>query len=120
MHTNLKALTLIEILIVTVILGIITAIAVPRFVITRNEAEQAACDDAAAIIANAIQMWALATDQASTTAVDPEDPGQGWGVYIQDGVTPQCPTWVRDGVPARNWVDGEWTVEDFEVECTVH
>ena len=94
-----KGVTLIELLIVVLILGALSAIAIPRISQSANNAKQKACDVNVDVINSAIEMYnadtggypALLTDVTVNTT------------YFPDGA-PACPyatAYVMDGVTYR-------------------
>lgn len=91
------AFTLVEILIVVVILGILTAIVVPRFTDTTEEVERMATLDQLVKVRNALGVYYVRNNSRFPTIV----PGNGtWGELIQSGGD-----YLRE--PPRNlWVGG--------------
>src|SRR3989338_8178546 len=97
-----QGFTLIELVMVIVIIGILAAVALPRFANLRNDAQQAACDGNAGAIRGALAAY------YAKTAVSPGWTGgettQGWpgsltdanyiACFISGTTIPNCP---RDG-----------------------
>jgi prepilin-type N-terminal cleavage/methylation domain-containing protein len=101
-----KGFTLVELLIVVVILGILAAVAIPRFLTTRDEAQLRTCQSQLAAINGAVDEWAfmnpgvaVPADLAGITDNDARFP---------DGI-PVCPTdglaYNISGVPATDGAD---------------
>jgi len=100
---NQKGFTLIEVLLIVVILGIIAAIAIPRLMASKQEAQTSSCHSNCANINTALEKYYFdsGTYPADTTAmlamlaaagVDPDGAGpMGVTIYMPDG-PPSCPT----------------------------
>ena len=54
---NERGFTLVELVIVIVVLGILAAVAIPKFLDLRGEAEQAAVDNMVASLESAVSIW---------------------------------------------------------------
>jgi MSHA pilin protein MshA len=71
---NQKGFTLVELVVVIVILGILSAVAVPKFVDMQNEAKQAAIEGARGSVKSAVGLvhakWLAAGEPTGTVAVE--------------------------------------------------
>jgi type II secretion system protein G len=83
---NEKGFTLIELMIVIVIIGILAAIAIPRFATVRDDAEQASCRQNLNSLATAEEMYYA--DNASYT----DNSGDELDTYIQNSSSMSCPS----------------------------
>ena len=94
MKTSVKrsGFSMIELVFVIVILGVLAAVAVPRFVATRTDAQVATARSDMAAAQKAIVAKVFA-DNIDTTASKPTDPNKKWG----------------EGATMNNW--SEWIME---------
>lgn len=96
--------TLIELVIVIVILGILAAVAIPRFLDLQTEATDAACDG----------VWGAIVSQAAINLADPSVGGLG-----QPGTTSQAVTNATlQGATATGNSDGSVTITVDGNSCT--
>ncbi len=105
---NQKGFTLIEVLLIVVILGIIAAIAIPRLMATRQEAQENSCHSTVANINTAAEKFYFDTgawpaDLAALVT------GSGGVIYLPDG-TPTCPA---SGILSID-------TTSHRAECTIH
>jgi prepilin-type N-terminal cleavage/methylation domain-containing protein len=112
---NQKGFTLVELLIVVVILGILAAVAIPRFLTTRDEAQFRTCQANMSAINSAVEEYCFQESITPDTAVNlalvttPE--------RFPDGV-PICP---RTGAVAYTLGGGTAADLDFNrAVCTFH
>ena len=68
-NSKKKGFTLIELMIVVVILGILAAVAIPKFLTTKKEAEFRTCQSNLASINSAIEEWQFINGVAITDAL---------------------------------------------------
>ncbi|TAN60691.1 prepilin-type N-terminal cleavage/methylation domain-containing protein [bacterium] len=95
-----QGFTLIELVMVIVIIGILAAVAIPRFANLRSDAQQAACDGNVGAIRGAIAAF-YAKTAVSPTWTDQEDAASGFpraitastflNCFIMGGALPACP-----------------------------
>jgi prepilin-type N-terminal cleavage/methylation domain-containing protein len=90
MRRNIRAFTLVEMMIVVAIVGLLAAIAFPNFVKSRTTAQTRFCIDNLRHVDGAKQEWALERKVAATAIPDATDiePYIGRG----SGALPLCPS----------------------------
>jgi type II secretion system protein G len=84
-----KGVTLIELLIVVLILGALSAIAIPRISQSANNAKQKACDTNVDVVNSAIEMYNADTGAYPILSADLTDVTVN-AAYFPDGA-PACP-----------------------------
>ena len=100
-NTN-KGFTLIELIIVMVILGIMAAVAVPRYLDSIANAEESAEDAVISAVRNGLKQYANNSLVDNGRASWPTDPF--------DALSEKPAGWINDGTMAD--ADGEWTFID--------
>lgn len=101
---NQKGFTLIELVIVIVIIGILAAVAIPKFVDLKSNAEASACKANQAAIESAISMY-VAQNGAAPTALSQV------ASYMAGGSLPTCP-----GGGTYSFVEGS---DNLKVTCSI-
>lgn len=109
-HKDNRGFTLVELMVVVVIIGVLTAIAIPVYNASTEKAEAGACKANLRMIDSAIQQYKMNNDGNPPASIK-EDLGD----YFLD--EPKCPSGgtydiVSDG-------DGEGEGEDNHAECSV-
>ena len=87
---NKKGFTLIELVMVIVIIGILAAIAIPRFINIRRDAQQAACDANVGSIRAALTNYYARTALSGTAAWPSGLHVTAFRYYLQSGTIPVC------------------------------
>ncbi|MFA5928103.1 MAG: prepilin-type N-terminal cleavage/methylation domain-containing protein [Candidatus Margulisiibacteriota bacterium] len=94
-----KGFTMIELVVVIVILGILAAVAIPKYLDLSNKAKQAVCDANVGAINSALALQ-YATNAANGAAAYPDEIT---GNMFADQAVPVCPFGVTyDYVPSVN------------------
>lgn len=93
---NQKGFTLIEVLLVVVILGILAAIAIPRFLTSEEDAQISACNTNLATIRTQIEQFHFDTSAYPTAAqfvaaTDADDEFANNTNYFPNGMAAVCP-----------------------------
>ncbi len=83
-RSNQRGFTLIELVIVIVILGILAAVAIPKFVNLRSDAEASACKANQAAMESAIALYVAANGSAPAALANIAS-------YMAGGELPSCP-----------------------------
>jgi prepilin-type N-terminal cleavage/methylation domain-containing protein len=84
---EVKAFTLVEIMIVVAIIGLLIAIALPNFVTARNTARLRLCDNNLRLLGHAAEQYIIDNNLADTTVVTNVQAA----AYCKGGV-PTCPS----------------------------
>ena|SRR5690554_4160026 len=120
--------TLVELLIVMVIIGLLVAVAVPRFINMRTEAQRSACEATQASMQTAVEQylyyWALDDGTGGMT-----DPGSiaddAWGPVLSSSFTTNGTT-IESLLRSEPTCSAGGTLEvdasggTYEVTCSVH
>ena len=103
-----KGFTLIELVVVIVILGILAAVAIPKYIDLSDKAEEASCKAQRGVVASACSLYYASTAASTGTGAFP--PTYDSASLYADGVTPSCPA------------GGTWTYDSSKgkVTCSVH
>jgi len=104
MRNNNKGFTLIELIMVTIILGILAAVAVPRYMGTVNRAEAAAEDAVLSALEANAEAFAMEQFMDTGRKSYPSNPFDGANV---DGYV---------GENVQELQSGEWTFDDFGMD----
>ncbi len=103
-----NAFTLIELVIVIVILGILAATAIPKFVDLSDKAKEQSCSAHRGVVASTCALYKASEAAAGRTPAFPSDYDDA-SLY-GDGITPSCPS------------SGTWTYSTVtgKVTCNTH
>jgi len=96
---NNKGFTLIELIMVTIILGILAAVAIPRYMATVTQAEEAAEDAVISSITAGLETYATESLMSNGR--------RGWPTDPFDALETKPAGWANTDADAAN--DGEWT-----------
>ena len=105
---NNKGFTLIELIMVTIILGILAAVAIPRYMVTVNMAEEAAEDAVISSIKAGLETYAIEQLMESGRRTWPDSP---WSALATK------PSGYTTDVTNAD-VDGEWTYNTTSLKIT--
>ena len=105
---NNKGFTLIELIMVTIILGILAAVAIPRYMATVNMAEEAAEDAVISSIKAGLETYAIEQLMESGRRTWPDNP---WSA-----LETKPSGYTTDATNAD--VDGEWTYNTTTLKIT--
>lgn len=97
---NRKAFTLIELIMVIVILGILAAVAIPKFVDLSEDAEESACEGLRGNVASACAIY-YANEAAKGRSATFPDTTTTTGDFIEGG-WPECPDTSTPGLMSYN------------------
>jgi prepilin-type N-terminal cleavage/methylation domain-containing protein len=95
---NNKGFTLIELIMVTIILGILAAVAIPRYMATVTQAEEAAEDAVISSITAGLETYATESLMSNGR--------RGWPTDPFDALETKPAGWANTDADAAN--DGEW------------
>ena len=105
---NQKGFTLIELIMVTIILGILAAVAIPRYMTTVDKAESAAEDAVVGSILAGLETYAVEQLMDNGRRSWPDNPF--------DGLDTKPSGFTTDATDAD--VDGEWTYNTTSLKIT--
>ena len=110
MKNNKNGFTLIELIMVMIILGVLAAVAIPRYLDTIENAEQASEDAVISNIRGALENHAIHKLLDSGRRIWPDNPF--------DALSEQPQTYTQDGTWAD--ADQEWTFVDGDPSYITH
>lgn len=89
-----KGFSLVELVVVILIIGILAAVAVPRFFSTSDRAVDGSAIQTLAVIRTAIELYTAEND--NTLPGQNDDLPEGLDEYLRDSTFPKCPVALKD------------------------